>query len=558
MPVGRAHRHPLRLLAWMLLILGVGGCQGFTKSEADREVYRILEAKRRAVPELQGTLHVEAQDELASAMRRRDVFVLDTERAVGLAALTSRDFRRQRENVYLAALDFTLECHRLGPLLGGGGLAELEFDESGTLLDGGLDLTISRAFETGGSIALTIATDFLRNLTGDPVRMAQTILSSDVVVPLLRGGGRLVAMEPLRQAGRNATYSLRDFARFHQELTVDIATRVLRALALLDTVTNEEAAYASLTRLVDEQSDKAKAGKIPEFQLDQARQDLLQSDDRRQRARRRYADALDNLKLDLGVPMQVEIELDPGYLRRLGEQELVAAPYPLEEALASSRTQRLDLKNIRDAEQDAERAVRIAADALRASLDLVAGGSLDTPSEKPLELGRATPSGSLGLDLDLPLERTAERNAYVRAGIEAMRARRARERLEDLVSFEVRTAWRALEEAARSHGIQQESVRLAERRVESTDLLLQAGRADIRDRLDAETSRRNARNGLTSALVDHAVALLELQRDVGSLQVKAAPVAALANGFPPPVPADAGLAPADQEGLSGEGTDGSK
>lgn len=513
------------------------GCQSFTKTAADHEVYNILDAKRRAVPELVGTLHVEAQDALAESLRRRESFMLDTDRAVELAMIVSRDFRTEREDVYLAALDFTLECHRFRPLLGGGAGADIEFDEDGSLVDGALDFTISRAFHTGGSIALTIATDFLKNISADPMRMAQTIISADIVVPLLRGSGRLVTLEPLRQAGRDTTYALRGYARFQQELKVDIVSRVLRALALRDTWDNEEAAYQSLTLLVNEQSDKAEAGKIPEFQLDQARQDLLRADDRRQRAERRYLDALDDLKLELGLPVELALDLDRTALSTLRENELANPPYSLDDALSRAQTKRLDLRNVRDQEVDAQRGVRIAKDALRASLDLIGTGSFDTPDEKPLSLRDAEGGGSLGFDLDLPLERTAERNAYVRSVISEKRSRRTRQRLEDLVTFQVRSIWRRLEETRRSYAIQVESVRLAERRVESTGLLLQQGSADIRDRLEAESARRDARNGLTSAIVDYAIALLELERDVGTLSVDAPDAAAAAaNGFPPAQP----------------------
>ncbi|MDF1703045.1 MAG: TolC family protein, partial [Planctomycetota bacterium] len=86
---------------------------------------------------------------------------------------------------------------------------------------------------------------------------------------------------------------------------------------------------------------------------------------------------------------------------------------------------------------------------------------------------------------------------------------------------EVRAAYRTLAETQRSYEIQEESARLAERRVESTQLLLELGRARTRDRLEAETARLTARNAVTAALVDHALARLALERDVGTLRVDA-------------------------------------
>ena len=60
---------------------------------------------------------------------------------------------------------------------------------------------------------------------------------------------------------------------------------------------------------------------------------------------------------------------------------------------------------------------------------------------------------------------------------------------------------------------------VARRRVDSTDLFLQAGRAEIRDVLFAQESLVSAKNAVTAALVNYRVAELQLQRDLGLLRV---------------------------------------
>ena len=60
---------------------------------------------------------------------------------------------------------------------------------------------------------------------------------------------------------------------------------------------------------------------------------------------------------------------------------------------------------------------------------------------------------------------------------------------------------------------------LAERRVESTDLFLQAGEAQIRDLLEAQEDLVEARDGLVSAVVNYHVATLNLKRDLELLEV---------------------------------------
>ena len=67
--------------------------------------------------------------------------------------------------------------------------------------------------------------------------------------------------------------------------------------------------------------------------------------------------------------------------------------------------------------------------------------------------------------------------------------------------------------------IQRQAVKLAERRVDSTGLLLQAGRAEMRDVLEAQSALLSAQNSLISALVSYRLNELELQRDLGVLNV---------------------------------------
>jgi outer membrane protein TolC len=123
------------------------------------------------------------------------------------------------------------------------------------------------------------------------------------------------------------------------------------------------------------------------------------------------------------------------------------------------------------------------------------------------------------LTVDLPLERTVERNAYRESWIQLERTVRDFAQLEDLVKSQVRDRLRALLEAREGQRIQADAVKLAERRVDSARLLLDAGRAQTRDLLEAQEDLVSAQNDLTAALINYRIAELELQRDMGVLRV---------------------------------------
>ncbi|OHB59970.1 MAG: hypothetical protein A2167_06640 [Planctomycetes bacterium RBG_13_46_10] len=150
-------------------------------------------------------------------------------------------------------------------------------------------------------------------------------------------------------------------------------------------------------------------------------------------------------------------------------------------------------------------------------------GSLDVDSPDKVQFTRLQfQQGiySLGLNADLPFDRKSERNAYREALITFTQRQRAYENSVDNVKLDIRNAYRQLRERAESYRIQQLSLTLAERRVENNQLLLDAGRAEVRLLLDSQNALVRAQNDLTSALISHTIAKLNFFRDIGVLQVR--------------------------------------
>jgi len=180
---------------------------------------------------------------------------------------------------------------------------------------------------------------------------------------------------------------------------------------------------------------------------------------------------------------------------------------------------RLDYLTVLEQLEDAERQVELAADALRAGLDFVATSSTSSTAGRPVEFDLRDSEWSLGLGLDLPIDTLPERNAYRSTLISRDANRRAAEAFGDSIRVSLRESLRSAETSFRSFIIQRESVILAERRAESANLRLEAGRADTRDILEAEEDLLSARNSLTSALIDYELARLALWRDTEHLGV---------------------------------------
>jgi outer membrane protein TolC len=220
------------------------------------------------------------------------------------------------------------------------------------------------------------------------------------------------------------------------------------------------------------------------------------------------------------ITAAAEIVLTPADTRGGGPLEI--AP---ERAIRLALAHRVDLSVLQGRVFDAQRKVAVAANALQAGLNLQGNATigehrnLGSATEASAQLDPRFGNYDVGLSLDLPLERTAERNAYRESYINLQQAVRSVQELEDQIKQQIRDELRTLLQAREGFRIQDEAVRLANRRVRSTELFVQAGRAQIRDVLDARAALLSAQNDRTSALVEYRVAALDLQRDMDVLTI---------------------------------------
>ncbi len=508
------------------------------KQSADKEVYRILDRKRGLVEGSPTNFNIELEirDPLAG-LPRRDIALRAEEEpylgeprsevppaviglidAVGIAVRNNRDYRTRRENVYLSALSLTLDRYLWKPIFSGVLSGELANDGDEETLSAAGTFGFSQLLYAGGGLTLSIATDLLRFTTGDPREVAASVISLDIIQPLWRGFGRKIARENLTQAERDTLYAIREFERFRRTFAVDVATDYYRVLQQLDVVKNEWNNYRNLILNRERAEMLAEAGRRPNFERDQALQDELQAEDRLIRAREDYYQRLDNFKIQLGLPTDAAVELDRAELEKLEATGLAEPLLDREKSVREALSSRLDLMNASGRVADAERKIEVAKNNLGADVDLLLDAALETDNRsKPLKFDRTR--RSVGLDIDLPLDRKEERNAFRSALITLEKRKRELSLLEDNIKLDVRQAWRDLDEARARNTIQRNSVELADKRVESTTLLLQAGRASTRDMLESQRAFVDARNNLTRTLVDFRVALLRLWRDTETLRI---------------------------------------
>ncbi len=531
------------LLGCVGLLVLAGCAPERYRQSADREVYGIIEQKTPEVPDMPEEFTIErpAIDLLEDCPEvdlaemeglgfgiaegeeeaPETAALLSLEKALEIAALNSREYQNQRESLYLNALSLTMERYRFAPRWFG--VISGEYDSFGLgdeeRVGADARFGFNWLFRTGTRVTANLTTAASRFLTGDRDRSSFSVLSLAVTQPLLEGAGISVT-EPLTQAERDVIYQMRDFVRFRRRFFVSVLNDYYDVLRERQVVENQWLNYQSLIRSRERAEWLGRAGLIAEFEVDRFRQDELRAEDRLETARQRYRTRLDAFKITLGLPTEAIILLDPDELDRLIEDVEVEFDVEVERAVQVALQRRLDLVTARQRVEDAERKVEVAANSLLPGLDLSASLRSETEGDSnPTRFRTGGTDFSAGFDLDLPLDKQAERNEFRRRLIALERQRRDTSELRDRVVREVRDAWRQFTRAQRSYAIQADSVELAERRVESVGLLLEAGRAEAIDLLDAQERLVQAQNDVARALVDYTVARLTLARDMEILGV---------------------------------------
>lgn len=448
--------------------------------------------------------------------------------ALRIGARNNRKYQTLKETVYQKAIALDTERYAFETTFSGFLLGALtgspEIDKDYAQAGAGTH----RRLENGAAIAGNMAIDVTKMIRDDWHSFAWT---GDLTanIPLLRGSGRDIVREPLTQAERNLEYALLTFDRYRQTYVLSVVKAYYNVLKYAQTHRNSSDNAKRLELNWNRAEMMFKAGRMDRIQTDQAKTDLLTARQTIITSQQSYEDALDSFKITLGLAPEAPVVLMDEELEKLQAQmESLAknqpdalSDFPCEdEAMNIATVERRDLTVTRGDVYDAERAVRVAADALRADITVEGGADYAAKRKRGKDSVDDDLTTSLKLRFSAPWDRRRERNAYRRALITLDQSRRTLEEQEDSVKNEVRAGYRALVAARALYENKVEAYRTACMRVQANDLFMQSGRSSMRDILEAESALLSARNALCSAVIEWRMCDLSLRSAMGILEVK--------------------------------------
>lgn len=448
---------------------------------------------------------------------QQQVTRLDLFGALRYGVLHSRDYKSRMEDMYLVALDVTLQRHLFSPrpfartgLRYAGGGRNVDYDAALTATNA---VGVRQRLPYGGEVVAEAAVDFVQALRGNTENGEQASVALAASLPLLRGAG-MVNLEPLIQSERDVIYEIRTFEQFRRDFALRVASEYFNLLADQQSISDRRANLVTLEQLTARSQALYANDRANFIDVQRALQEQLNAENQLVAAQARYQSSLDNFKLLLGMSVNEPLDVVP--------QELTVniPEFTEEEVAAMGLRYRLDLRTAQDRIEDAQRNVQVAKNELLPDLDVFARGELTNNEDEPARrIDRDTLGYAAGIELELPLDRLAERNQYRSALIRLERIQRTYDELRDRVAADSRQAMRLIRSAQISLEIQRKGIELAKFRLDNAYELLRLGRRDNREVVDAQNALLRAQDAFEDARASLQIQVLRFLRDTGTLRV---------------------------------------
>jgi outer membrane protein TolC len=332
--------------------------------------------------------------------------------------------------------------------------------------------------------------------------------------PLLRGAGYEVSHEALVQAERDVVYALRDFERFRERYSIDVARRYYDLVQQKQSLANQRRNLEGVLFGLRQAEALHAVERISELDVLRAKRQALNAENDLIQAEEAYELALAQFRVFLGLPENNEIDV------QIDAPAFVPVSYDVESAIEVALENRLDIQNARERLEDSARDVRIAENRLLPDLDL--GLGVDFAGDRATAFGRQGVNEeryTASLTLELPVDRVRERHSLRAAQIADRRVRRDFDEFIDAQIVDVRSTFRELERVRQSVEIQAELIADQERNVTIAQLQYERGDVSNREVVAAQDALLEARNSLIREQVNYEIARLELLRALGILFV---------------------------------------
>lgn len=271
------------------------------------------------------TYNTETTEDQLDASKR-----VTLENILELALINNRDYQTRKEALYRTALRLSFQQfqYELRPFSRGNG-TDLGYVHNRV---GGIEvnrlstpsrLGFQKSLYTAGNLVTRFANDVVLTFNGASGYSSSvgSELLLDLSQPLIQ---RDVQFEPLTQSERDVVYAARDYVQFRKRLFRDLAVRYYNLLLTYRRIAIDTQDYFSNLRGYNRAAALERVGEIPRFQVDQFEQNALSSRGSLVNSCNSLEGALDRLKISVGLPTELPLNLDLSELENLTLRDEVA------------------------------------------------------------------------------------------------------------------------------------------------------------------------------------------------------------------------------------------
>lgn len=283
--------------------------------------FESIRSEARATRKNFQNANIEERSNDAQKLTLRDV--------IDLALLNSREYQTQKEALYLVSLQLAQERFDYQTRFGAGGngsALDYAHNRSGSTVNRlsiPTGVRVEKMLVTGGDLLASFANNVLLTFNGPSGFSAD--VSSDILIqiaqPLLQ---KDVRFESLTRAERALVYAVRDFARFRKQFFVDFSGQYYALIRTFRQIEIDSQNYFSLVRAFKQAEAEYQAGLVPRFQVDQVEQSLLSGRGGLIATCNGVEQALDRLKISLGIPTETPINVNLKELNELTRSDQVS------------------------------------------------------------------------------------------------------------------------------------------------------------------------------------------------------------------------------------------
>lgn len=389
-------------------------------------------------------------------------------------------------------------------------------------------VALSQLVPTGGTLAL--AYNMIRQgvqvvqfdstlspqLATDRTWQARTVLSFSQ--PLLNGLGRTVTNAQIRIAQLERQGAAADFQVTIEEQLRDALQLYWELIGAIEVFRVQVISYSAANDLLRVNRAKYEAGVMTITDVLQAE---AAAEARRNSvivARQTVRDLEDQLKL--AIFLQPDSPLWEAEVRPTQDIAWREIDVELRETIDMALAERAELRRARSDIDQAETNERVARNRLLPALALVGefdANGMDEGRQQAFANQQQNNNYSIGLEFSYPLQNRAARFGLAQARTTRARAEESQRLQEDTITFEVRTAVRALRTARERIDVTASQVRSEEAKLDSQRKRYDVGLATAFEVLDFQEDLAAAQQQYISAVVDYNQAAIELDRARGSL-----------------------------------------